>query len=105
MKASRWMTIGLVVVAILGGVVFGLRASPIGAQAEVAVGYAARTVCACRYLGNRDLASCRTDFEPGMKMVRLSEDAAARRVTASVPLIAARSARFETDYGCTLAPD
>ena len=102
MKASRWMTIGVALAAIIGGGVVALRLSPLGAQAAVAVGYAARTVCACRHLGNRDLASCATDFEPGMEMVRLAEDTGAKRVTASVPLIAARSARFEPDYGCTL---
>jgi hypothetical protein len=102
MKASRWMLIGGALVAILGGGILALRASPLGAQAELAVGYGARTACACRHLGNRDLASCATDFEPGMEMVRLSEDAEAKRVTASVPLIAARSARFEPEYGCTL---
>ena len=102
MKASRWFKIGVAAVAIFAGGVFALRASPLGAQAEVAVGYGARTACACRHLGNRSLASCRTDFEPGMELVRLSEDAAAKRITASIPLIAARSARFEADYGCTL---
>ena len=102
MKASRWMTIGVALAAVPGGGVLALRAGPIGEEAEVAVGYGARTACACRYLGNRDLASCATDFEPGMEMVRLSEDADARRITASVPLIASRSARFEAGYGCTL---
>lgn len=102
MKTSRWMTIGIALAAIVGGGILALRASPLGAQAELAVGYGARTACACRYLGNRDLASCATDFEPGMEMVRLAEDAGAKRVTASVPLIATRSARFEADYGCTL---
>lgn len=105
MKASRWGTIGaLVVAAVLAGL-FALRASPIGQQAELAVGYGARTACACRYLGLRSLASCRTDFEPGMEMVRLSEDPAQRRITATVPLIAERSARFAPDYGCTLDDD
>lgn len=102
MKTSRWLTIGVALAAILAGGILAVRASPIGAQAAVAVGYGARTACACRYLGNRDLASCATDFEPGMAMVRLTEDAGAKRVTASIPLIATRSARFEADYGCTL---
>jgi len=104
MKASRWLTIGSAVIAVAAAGIFALRAGPIGAEAEVAVGYGARTACACRYLGRRSLASCRTDFEPGMEMVRLSEDAAARRITASIPLIAARSARFEPDYGCRFEP-
>lgn len=105
MKASRWWTIGAIIVAGAGLGLVALRASPIGQQAELAVGYGARTACACRYLGLRSLASCRTDFEPGMEMVRLSEDAAQQRVTATVPLIAARSARFEPEYGCTLEDD
>lgn len=105
MKASRWLTIGAALVVLLAAGWFALRASPIGQQAEVAVGYGARTACACRYLGLRSLDSCRTDFEPGMEMVRLSEDPAAKRITAAVPLIAARSARFEPDYGCTLEDD
>ena len=105
MKASRWVAIGALAVAAGAAILFALRASPIGQQAEVAVGYGARTACACRYLGMRSLASCRTDFEPGMEMVRLSEDPARKRITATVPLIAARSARFETDYGCTLEDD
>lgn len=103
MKASRWIVVSVAVLAIVvvAGIL-GVRASPLGRQAEVAVGYGARVACACRYLGNRSLASCRTDFEPGMEMVRLTEDPAAHRITARVPLIAARSARFEPDYGCTL---
>jgi len=104
-KASRWWTIGAIIVAVAGLGLFALRASPIGQQAELAVGYGARTACACRYLGLRSLASCRTDFEPGMEMVRLSEDPARKRITATVPLIAERSARFEPDYGCTLEDD
>ena len=102
MKARRSIWIGAIGVAVVIAGLFALRASPVGARAEVAAGYAARTVCACRYLGNRSLESCRTDFEPGMEMVRLSEDRGAKRVTATVPLLAARAARFEPDYGCTL---
>jgi hypothetical protein len=105
MKASRWLTIGALAAAVVVALLIALRASPIGQQAEVAVGYGARTACACRYLGLRSLASCRTDFEPGMEMVRLSEDPGAKRITATVPLIAARSARFEAGYGCTLDDD
>lgn len=105
MKASRWLRIGALAIAVFAGLLLAVRLSPVGQRAEVAVGYGARTVCACRYLGLRSLASCRTDFEPGMEMVRLSEDAAEKRITAAVPLIAARSARFEPDYGCTLEND
>jgi len=87
--------------AVSVGGAAALRASLVGAQARIAVGYGARTACACRYLGNRSIESCRTDFEPGMEMVRLAEDRERRRITATVPLLAARTARYEPGYGCT----
>lgn len=105
MKASRWWQIGGIALGSFFLALAILRAGPIGQQSEVAVGYAARTACACRYLGLRSLASCYTDFEPGMGSVRLTEDPAEQRITAAVPLIAARSAKFEPEYGCTLEND
>ena len=71
---------------------------------QLGVGYGARVACGCRYLGNRSLESCHADFEPGMEAIRLSEDAATRSVTASVPLIASRTARFDPVLGCQPEP-
>jgi hypothetical protein len=67
---------------------------------ELGVGYAARVACGCRYIGNRPLADCRKDFEPGMEQIRLSENAATKTITASVPLIASRSATYDDVLGC-----
>ena len=69
-------------------------------QLELGVGYAARVACGCRYAGNRALADCRKDFEPGMEPIRLSEDAATKTVTAYVPLIASRSVRYDPVMLC-----
>ena len=69
-------------------------------QLELGVGYGARVACACRYIGNRPLSSCYKDFEPGMEQIRLSENAAEKSVTASVPLLASRTARFDPVLGC-----
>jgi hypothetical protein len=69
---------------------------------ELGVGYGARVACGCRYIGNRSLADCYKDFEPGMEPIRLSEDVATKTITASVPLIASRSARFDPVLGCVV---
>ncbi|MFX6907644.1 hypothetical protein ABTH77_20540, partial [Acinetobacter baumannii] len=66
--------------------------------------YAARVGCGCRFIGNRPLASCYHDFEPGMEPIRLSENAAAKSVTAYVPLIASRTARLDPVLGCQPDP-
>lgn len=72
-------------------------------QAEVGAAYGARMGCSCRFIEGRDLASCSSDFEPGMGMVSLSEGE--QTVTASVPLLASRTARLSSTTGCLLDPD
>lgn len=67
---------------------------------QLGVGYGARVACGCRYIENRPLASCYKDFEPGMEVIRLSDDPKTRTVTASVPLLVSRSVRFDPELGC-----
>lgn len=74
------------------------------AMAETGSAYGARVGCSCRFVQGRDIKSCESDFEPGMGMVSLSEDTEAKRVTASVPFMATRSAHYAGDSGCLLDP-
>ncbi|MFZ4689072.1 MAG: hypothetical protein ACOYLS_07530 [Polymorphobacter sp.] len=87
---------------LLAGGWLGLKYSATGARAAVGSGYVAHVVCSCRYVGNRDMASCATDLEPGMEIVSISDDPEKRRVTASVPLLAKRTATYDPEYGCAL---
>ena len=73
-------------------------------QLQLGVGYAARVACGCRFIENRSLAQCRSDFEAGMEPIRLREDVRARSVTAYVPLIASRTARLDPVLGCQPEP-
>lgn len=75
------------------------------AQAELGSAYAARIGCSCRYVEERSLDSCQSDFEPGMEMVSISEDPATKTITGSVPLLASRSARYAGASGCLLNPE
>jgi hypothetical protein len=102
MKASRWMGAALMLAVTAGGSWAVLKAGPYGRQAEIGVGYAARVACACRYLGGRELGACTADFDPGLEIVTVTEDGAAKRITATVPLLATRSARFDGNLGCAL---
>ncbi len=79
-----------------------LKQSRLGRRADLASGYVAHVVCSCRYVGNRDMMSCATDFEPGMEIVHVSDDTAARRITAWVPLLAKHTATYHGEYGCAL---
>jgi hypothetical protein len=72
-------------------------------RAEAGTAYGARIGCSCRFVAGRLLSDCARDFEPGMAMVRLSEDPAAKSVTASVPLLASDTARLVAG-GCRPDP-
>ena len=102
-RFRRWWVWGpVLLLCLLAGAWLGVRHSDTGKQADVAAGYVAHVVCSCRFVGNRDMASCQTDFEPGMEIVKVIENAEKRSITASVPLLAKRTATFDPEYGCTL---
>lgn len=71
-------------------------------QAVAGTAFGARTVCSCRYVGGREMASCKADFEPGMDVVFISEDEEEQEITAWVPLLASQSARLVPGFGCVL---
>ena len=87
----------LIIALSVGSVAYVQSIRP---QLELGVGYAARVACGCRYAGNRTLADCRKDFEPGMEPIQLSEDAVTKTITAYVPLIASRSVRYDPVLLC-----
>ena len=70
--------------------------------ALVGTAYGARIGCSCHYVGGRNLADCRKDFEPGMALVSLWDDPESHSITARVPLIASQTARFRPGQGCVL---
>ena len=101
MKARR-ITSGLIFTLVALAVAAFFYARSQKPLLQLGVGYGARVACGCRYIGNRSLADCKKDFEPGMELISLSEDAATKTVTASVPLIASRSARYDPVLGCVV---
>jgi hypothetical protein len=75
---------------------------PLNSRAMTGASYGARVACSCRHIEGRSLGDCRKDFEPGMELVRLSEDEEARSVTASFPLLASQTAIYRPGEGCML---
>lgn len=99
----RWLLWApVLILSLLAGGWFGLKHSSVGQQAELGAGYIAHVVCSCRYVGNRDMASCKTDFEAGTEIVQVKDNEAKKTIIASVPLLARREARYDPEYGCTL---
>lgn len=101
---SPWRKRILLLGAALVAGLFGLFWKPLNSYAETGAAYGARVGCSCRYVGGRSLADCRKDFEAGMELVMLSEDPAARTVTARFPLLASQTATYRDGPGCQLEP-
>ena len=97
-RRLRWLALGLGLI----GVLLALFWSQLNGYAQVGAAYGARVACSCRFLGGRTLSDCRKDFEPGMGLVMLSEDTAAKSVTARFPLLASETARLHKSEGCRL---
>lgn len=100
-RRPRWRAIAWLLPAIALGVLFWLW-RPISGYATTGTAYGARVACSCRYVGGRSLDDCSKDFEPGMGLVTLSEDAEARSVTARFALLFPQTATFQEGPGCVL---
>jgi hypothetical protein len=99
-RRRRWPWLAL---AVLGGLLAWFW-QPLNGYAHAGAAYGARVACSCRFVGGRSLDDCRKDFEPGMELVLLSEDAAAKSVTARFPMLAAHTATYVDGEGCRLEP-
>ena len=94
----------LVLVAAIAAIAAGLwfNRVPIAGYANVGTSYAARVACSCRFVAGRSLEDCEKDKLGGMELVSLSDDAEARSVTATFPLVTANTATYREGYGCVL---
>jgi hypothetical protein len=97
-RRKRLVWIGVVLAAVLLAAFW----PTIRAYAVAGAAVGARVACSCRYVGGRDLSDCRSDFEPGMSMIVLTEDDTAQSVTARLPLLSRETATFRAGEGCTL---
>lgn len=99
-----WRVLRWVGLALLLGLVgaLGWHWPRLSKDAIAGASFGARVACACRYVEGRPLEQCRSDFEPGMNLVILSEDPATRSVTARFPLLATQTATFRPAEGCVL---
>jgi len=98
-KHSRWK-ISLLLIVILLAAAFLYFLPTIKGYANVGSSYAAHVTCSCRHIGGRTLEDCEKDFEAGMELVSVSEDAEKKRVEASFPLFGHEVAEYRKGYGC-----
>ena len=96
------MILGVTLIALILLVVW--RGPGWKAQAQTGAAYGARMGCSCHFIEGRSTDSCTADFEPGMGLVSIKADDEEKSMTAHVPLLASRTARFRPGWGCLLDP-
>ncbi len=104
-KVWRLVVLGLLIVVIAGGAVYGPTFYRI---ARLASGFYAKTLCSGVFVSNRDPKTVvevdvLADMTPLLKAVRGSVERESGLVTASVFGLASQAAVYRTGLGCTLA--
>jgi hypothetical protein len=94
----------ILALAVLAGALGWYYREPIAGYTTLGAAFGARTACSCRYGAGRDIDDCEKDFEPGMELVFLSDDADEKSVTARVPLLSSATASYRDGFGCVLEP-
>lgn len=108
-QPSRWKRNLVLLALALGGTALAFSWNGLRDQARIGTAYGARVGCACRYVSNRPLESCRGDIAVAVlgrtaRLMRLSEDTEAGTVRASVPLLWSETATYQPGRGCLLEP-
>lgn len=101
-RSRVWLILLSLVVAGLATLWFSGPGQRLRGDAAAGTAYGARVACSCRFVAGRSLEDCAKDKLAGMEIIRLSEDAATKSVTASVPLMASETASLREGYGCVL---
>ena len=99
--SRRWLWL-VPLVAILLGVAWLAWGDGLRKTGGVGSAYAARVGCSCRFVAGRSLDDCAKDKLEGMELISLSENVAAKSVTASIPFVASDTASYREGYGCVL---
>lgn len=108
-QPSRWRRNTVLIVLLAAALTLAWGWQGLRRQALVGSAYAARIGCVCRFVSQRELASCDGDLKAAglgrvAGLASLSEEATTRTVRASVPLLASQSASFDPATGCLLEP-
>ena len=101
MKFVKVLLVAAVVLAIAGALVWQVWLKDQVAYASTATAYGAKMVCSCRFVAEREMASCKRDFTEDISAVTFTEDDDVIRASVLGGMITSE-ARHEAGLGCTL---
>ena len=109
MKFAKVLLITLAVLALIGAAVWQFLLKDQVAFGQVAAAYASKQICSCRFVSERELESCKTDFTQDISALKITEDyidttgRTDQSITASAMMgIISAKATYEPGLGCVL---
>ena len=91
----------LIVLALVAAAVWHFYLKEQREFALVATAYSAKMICSCRFVAERSMNSCMTDFTEDISALTITENGTT--ITSKAPLgLSADTAAFESGLGCTL---
>ena len=98
----KWVALLLLVLVV---VYLAIQFPVFQKKAELGSAYAAQVGCSCHFMEGRSIGSCETDLEEAAWMVSMTADDSNGTVTGSVPVLASRTAKYDTLMGCQIQAD
>lgn len=109
MKFAKSFVGIIVVLALAGAGIWHFWLKDQAAFGQVATAYAAKQICSCRFVSERDMESCKTDFTQDISQLKISEfieeldtGETTQGVTASALGVISATASYEPGLGCVL---
>ncbi|MEL7128006.1 MAG: hypothetical protein AAGK23_00525 [Pseudomonadota bacterium] len=104
MTFAKVFLILAITLAVIGGGLWQFFLKDQVAFADVATAYVAKQACSCRYIGERSLDSCLTDFTQDVSQLDVTETQTdtRRTITASALGLVTASASYHDGLGCVI---
>lgn len=102
MKIVKAIGIAVLVLAVIGGLVWQFWLKNQVEYAKIASAYGAKMVCSCRFVAERPMASCLTDFTADISMISFEETGTGIRASVLGGLVSAEARNTGPETGCTL---
>ena len=102
MKIVKALAIGIAILVIAGILGWQFFLKDQVAYAKIATAYGAKMVCSCRFVAERPMESCLTDFTTDISMVSFTKSETAIRASVLGGLVSSEARNTGPGTGCTL---
>ncbi|MCF6292379.1 MAG: hypothetical protein L3J04_03185 [Robiginitomaculum sp.] len=101
MKIVKGLTALAVILVIIGFAVWQYWAKDMLVNIQVATAYTAKNICSCRFVTERELQSCFSDFTDDISSLKITEKS--NEIISKAPLgLSVSKAKYASGIGCSL---